>query len=373
MVRIHADGVDDDGSVFLVMELLEGATVRALQNRAGGRLEPALVLRIADQVLDVLAVAHASGVTHRDIKPENLFVTNEGRLKVLDFGLAHMRDSVPGMTLRTLPGALLGTPQFMAPEQLLSCGEIDARSDLFALGATLFALLSGEPVRATRTYEPALQRETIFAARTLRSVWPAAPEAVAAVIDRALRFEPDARWSNARDMQRALRAAQRSAVAHADATADAMIPGAGQPHGDRRSDPTIMLATGLHPPSASARWYALAIVAALLALVVGLLLATQGRRPLAIPAAPRPTIAEPAPAPAAAPDPMRTAPAPAPAPAAAAVQPAHDALPSGVSEPGATDAPAATPPHGAVAPKSKRLVGRRRYDRVANDIVDPWE
>ncbi|HMI93665.1 MAG TPA: serine/threonine-protein kinase, partial [Polyangiales bacterium] len=190
MARIYADGVDRDGSVFLVMELLEGATVRTLQHRAGGRIELELVLRIADQVLDVLAVAHAGGVTHRDIKPENLFVTNEGRVKLLDFGLAHMRDSVPGMTLRTLPGVLLGTPPFMAPEQLLGCGEVGPRSDLFALGATLFNLLSGEAVRATRTYEPTLERETIFAARALRSAWPAAPEPIAAVIDRALRFEP---------------------------------------------------------------------------------------------------------------------------------------------------------------------------------------
>ena len=207
VVRIFGDGVDRDGSVFLVMELLEGENVRTLQKRAGGRLDPQLALRIADKVLDVLAVAHAAGVIHRDIKPENLFVTRDGTIKVLDFGIARMRDSIPGMTLRTMLGAQLGTPRFMAPEQQLGYGEIDHRCDLYALGATLFTLLSGEPVRPTRAYAPELRRTTIFAARSLRSVCPDAPPALADVVDRALRFEPDARWPDALAMQRALHAA----------------------------------------------------------------------------------------------------------------------------------------------------------------------
>jgi eukaryotic-like serine/threonine-protein kinase len=328
VARIHADGVDHDGSVFLVMELLEGATVRTLQQRSGGRIELELALRIADQVLDVLGVAHAGGVTHRDIKPENLFVTHEGRVKLLDFGLAHMRDSVPGMTLRTLPGALLGTPPFMAPEQLLGCGEVGPRSDLFALGATLFTLISGEPVRATRTYEPALRRETIFAARALRSAWPAAPEPIAAVIDRALRFEPDARWPDAGSMQRALRAARRGGQ---------LQPGSdpAEPAADaRRSDPTVMLAAALHASTARARRQVLGIVAAaLLVLAAFALLTARARRSVV----PRPTSAESAPSTATAIE------APSTAPSAISTPLVPERVPHGVDAPELAPAGAASP------------------------------
>jgi hypothetical protein len=176
-------------------------------------------------------------------------------------------------------------------------------------------------------------------------------------------------------MQRALRAAQRTAVVPAEApvaVAESALLG-------RRSEPTVMLGSALRASSAHARRRALAIVAALLALAVAVLLATHGRRPAAIPAAPRPTTAEPAlpSVPAVVLDASPAARAPAAADgtraAPAAGEAGRGALPGGVSEPDAMQAPAGTRSLGAGTPKSKRLAGRRRYDRVTNDIVDPWE
>ncbi|HMI91113.1 MAG TPA: hypothetical protein VK509_07100, partial [Polyangiales bacterium] len=223
---------------------------------------------------------------------------------------------------------------------------------------------------ATRTYEPALQRDTIFAARALRSAWPAAPEPIAAVIDRALRFEPDARWADAGSMQRALRAARRGGQLPAGDAAELATDA-------RRSDPTVMLAAALHASTARARRRVLGIVAAaLLVLAVAVLLAARARRLDATPGTPRPalpTLPAPAPSPAmaidAAPAAATRVAAPKLAPAPAPLVPAL--VPRGVDAP-AAEAAAGKRSGAANAAKSKRPA-RRRYDRVARDIVDPWE
>ena len=129
------DDVDADGSAFLVMELLEGATVETDDlSRLGGRLPLREALAVAHELLDVLAVAHESAIIHRDIKPANLFVLRAGHVKVLDFGIARLRD-VASSVQSTRAGAIVGTPSFMAPEQALAQGdEIDPRTDLWAAG-----------------------------------------------------------------------------------------------------------------------------------------------------------------------------------------------------------------------------------------------
>src|ERR1700722_2577801 len=123
-VEIRDIDVTEDGAPFLVMELLEGASLAEHAGRPGG-VAVGEVLRLVDELLDVLAAAHAQGIVHRDVKPDNLFVTREGRLKVLDFGIARMRDG-----MHTRAGAMLGTTPYMAPEQILG-REIDARVDVF--------------------------------------------------------------------------------------------------------------------------------------------------------------------------------------------------------------------------------------------------
>jgi serine/threonine protein kinase len=206
-VRILDDDTAEDGSVFLVMELLEGETLDQRWERSGHRLGAREVARLVYQVLDVLAAAHAKRIVHRDIKPENLFLTRGGTLKVLDFGVARL---IEGAVTATRPGGIVGTPAFMAPEQVLG-KTVDPQSDLYAVGATAFALLSK---RYVHDAENAAEMMVIVGSRPARSlalVSPDLPAPLTAVIDRSLRFEKSERWPDARAMQAALAKAYREA------------------------------------------------------------------------------------------------------------------------------------------------------------------
>jgi serine/threonine protein kinase len=152
LVVVHDVG-NTDGIPFLVTELLEGESLRKRMSRARVPLRAALDL--GAQIADGLAAAHARSIVHRDIKPENIFVTSSGRAKLLDFGIAkltaplsvggtrHLLDAtLTEAGVGTLPGEVLGTPGYMSPEQVR--GEsIDARTDIFSLGAVLYEMLSG--------------------------------------------------------------------------------------------------------------------------------------------------------------------------------------------------------------------------------------
>jgi eukaryotic-like serine/threonine-protein kinase len=196
--------------VFLAMELLGGETLRARVKRHG-QLSVGEVLDYADQILDVLIVAHSKGVIHRDLKPDNLFVLPEGRIKILDFGLARVLDGVPAEH-RTRTGVALGTLAYMAPEQALGRrAEIDGRVDVFALGATMFRILSGRRVHEAESEAELLMAMASRPAPPLAHVVPGIAPAVAAVVDLALAFSRDARYPDARTMQgdvRALRQGQ---------------------------------------------------------------------------------------------------------------------------------------------------------------------
>ena len=205
-VAVYDDHMSEDGCAFIVMELLDGMSVEALWFKHGRVLSVQASLEIADQLLDVLAAAHESDIVHRDLKPANLFVTRDGTLKVLDFGVARLRDANSGKATQT--GVTLGTPAYMAPEQAFGrASELDATADLWAVGATLFELLSGEAV-----YEADDQHEIFLALasrppRPLQSVAPGVPDSVAQVIDKALSVDKQARWPNATAMREALRQA----------------------------------------------------------------------------------------------------------------------------------------------------------------------
>ncbi len=202
-VRILDNDRSDDGAVFLIMELLEGETLRARWERHDRRLSVPETVGFVRDLLDVLAAMHDKGVIHRDIKPENLFLTREGRLKVLDFGIARLRQN---SATQTLVGSTLGTPAFMPPEQALGRhDEVDALSDLWAVGATAFSLLSGRFVHESATVEEALINAATLSARPLASVVPpSVPPGIARVIDRALAFDKWDRWQSARAMREAL-------------------------------------------------------------------------------------------------------------------------------------------------------------------------
>jgi len=203
-LRILDDDRAEDGSVFLVMELLEGEALDARLKRKGWRLPAAEVLGIGFSVLDVLAAAHAKGVVHRDIKPDNIFVTRSAEIKVLDFGIARTLEAPGGMG-RTRNGALFGTLGFMAPEQALGrTAEVDQRTDLWSLGATMFTLLTGRLVHEAPTANEQLVFAATRQAPPVGSVMPELDAGLAQLIDRALAFNPADRWPSAADMQLAL-------------------------------------------------------------------------------------------------------------------------------------------------------------------------
>jgi eukaryotic-like serine/threonine-protein kinase len=202
------DDITEHGVVFLVMELLEGITVEQYCCECGGTVPVGEVLAIADGVLDILVSAHAKGVVHRDIKPSNLFLTSEQKLKLLDFGIASIREA-PGVANATINGALLGTPGFMAPEQARGrWKEIDARTDVWGVGALMFRLLSGRLVHVTETTHESVVLAATQPAQSIGSIEASLPENLVALVDRALQSDPRDRWQSALAMQLAVRAEQ---------------------------------------------------------------------------------------------------------------------------------------------------------------------
>jgi serine/threonine-protein kinase len=207
-VSVLDDDLAPDGSAFLVMELLDGETVERRWERRGGRLPATEVLFIADQLLDVLAEAHQRSVIHRDIKPDNLFITRGGALKVLDFGIAKVFERQHARASSTRTGIVMGTPAFMAPEQARGrWEEVDGRTDLWAVGATMFALLTGRYVHNAESSQEQLIASATVPAPSIASVAPQVPPLVAAIVDRALAFDRANRWSDAAAMQRVVREA----------------------------------------------------------------------------------------------------------------------------------------------------------------------
>lgn len=205
-VRVLESREAPDGRLLLVMELLEGQTLRKRCEIAGGKLEAGEVLLVGDRVLQVLAAAHAKGIFHRDIKPENVFLTSMGGVKVLDFGIAAFRDEALQDASITQSGAALGTPAFMAPEQARGLqAQVDARTDLWALGATLFYCLTGRHVHeeALTANEAVIFSATQRAPR-LGKFRPDLARDVGIVVDRALAFAPGERWPNADAMREAV-------------------------------------------------------------------------------------------------------------------------------------------------------------------------
>ncbi|HWT36897.1 MAG TPA: serine/threonine-protein kinase [Paraburkholderia sp.] len=194
-------GVYDYGecadTAYIAMELISGQGLKQLLD-AGRPLELATALDWFGQLLAALGFAHAHGVVHRDIKPANLLVTGHGRLKVADFGVAHVESS----TL-TLAGAMIGTPTYMSPEQFT--GEpVDGRSDLFSAAIVLYQMLTGRRPFAGASHAEVM-RQIMHETPRPPSAWNAAlPPALDDVLMRALSRRPDARFQTANALRRAL-------------------------------------------------------------------------------------------------------------------------------------------------------------------------
>ncbi|HWL86432.1 MAG TPA: serine/threonine-protein kinase [Polyangiaceae bacterium] len=200
-VPVLDDDVDERGCPFLIMPLLEGETVRARWERDGKRMAVGAAGQLMSDVLDVLTCAHANGIVHRDIKPDNLFITAAGRVHVLDFGIARRAEEDGG----TVSAQVIGTPAFMAPEQAIGDpNAVGPHSDIWAVGATIFSLLSGEFVHRTDGSRGQLAAAATRHARSLAEANPELPPAVVQFVDKALAFEPSDRWRSAREMRDAM-------------------------------------------------------------------------------------------------------------------------------------------------------------------------
>jgi serine/threonine protein kinase len=203
-VVVLDDDRTDDGAVFLVMELLEGETLEARTKRSGA-FTAVETLYVADQILDVLVAAHQNGIVHRDIKPANVYITQQGTIKLLDFGLARLRETEAYLST-TRDGIVVGTVAFMSPEQAAAKTEhVDARADQWAVGALMFHLLTGRHVHEGRTMVEKVLAAANQPARSLQLFAPHLPASYIALVDRALAFRREQRFPDTFAMQVAVR------------------------------------------------------------------------------------------------------------------------------------------------------------------------
>ncbi|MBV9945785.1 MAG: protein kinase [Myxococcales bacterium] len=244
-VSVIDDDSEEDGLLFLVTELLDGETLEERCHRLGGRMPEREILLAADQLLDVLVAAHAHGIIHRDLKPENVFVTRGGQIKVLDFGIARLRELSSDKRL-TQTGVMMGTPAYMAPEYARGhADEVDERTDLWAVGAIMFRLLSGGDVHNGETVNEQLMSAMTKPAPPIASVAPHVSDPVAPIIDCALEFKRDLRWPTAGGMQGAIRTAYEEVYGMSIAAAPRLAIAETVPNRTLRSDapPSLSPAT----------------------------------------------------------------------------------------------------------------------------------
>jgi len=211
IATLYEAGEADDGRLFFASELVLGETLEAILSR--GRLDFDRVAGLGTQLAEAVAAAHAHGIVHRDLKPANLMVTPEGRLKILDFGLARGREPVQGdrptgaatqTFAATRVGAILGTPAYMSPEQATG-GPVDARSDVFSTGCVLYEMACGLRPFEGDSVHSILRRVLAEDPPSVEVVDPALPERLGSVIRRAMAKEPADRFATAEELASALR------------------------------------------------------------------------------------------------------------------------------------------------------------------------
>jgi serine/threonine-protein kinase len=207
IVQIFDFGNHTDGSAYIVMELLDGEPLDKRLERLGALAVPD-ALRIMRQVASTLGAAHGRGIVHRDLKPENIFVVRDPevasgeRAKVLDFGIAKLSGDKAGVKTQT--SAMMGTPTYMSPEQCRGAGHVDQRSDVYALGCVLFALLCGRPPFQGEGIGDLIVMHLQEAPPTPSSVRPGLPPEIDQIILRCLQKDPTQRFASGGELAIAL-------------------------------------------------------------------------------------------------------------------------------------------------------------------------
>jgi eukaryotic-like serine/threonine-protein kinase len=209
ILAVHQFGAFE-GAPYLVSELLEGSTLRQLLQR--GPIPVRKAIDYGVQIAHGLAAAHEKGIVHRDLKPENLFVTKDGRIKILDFGLAKLiqRQLDPDATAPTLataadPGMVVGTVGYMSPEQVRG-KTVDYRTDIFAFGAILYEMLTGNRAFQRNTSAEAMTAILNDEPPSISQIVQTAPPGLQRVIHRCLEKNPEQRFQSASDLAFALEA-----------------------------------------------------------------------------------------------------------------------------------------------------------------------
>ncbi len=198
IVEIREAG-EHEGQVYMAMEYVEGVNL-ATHATEGRMLPPRLVCEMCARVADAIYFAHQRGIIHRDIKPANIvFDQKNRRVRVMDFGVARLENS-----RATRTGVILGSPSYMAPEQL-DARPVTPQSDIFSLGVTLFQLLTGMLPFRSDSIPGLMQKISAEPHPPLRVVRPDLPPALAAIVDRALEKDPEARYRNGAELAQSLR------------------------------------------------------------------------------------------------------------------------------------------------------------------------
>jgi eukaryotic-like serine/threonine-protein kinase len=226
----HVTDVDtaQDGSPYLVMELLAGQALQSMLDRQG-RLPVEQAVDFSLQILAGLEAAHAAGVVHRDLKPDNVFVTPSGGgplLKLIDFGIAKLRASSEFTKGLTRAGVVMGTPEYMAPEQLVSAQTTDHRADIYSLGVILFEMLAGCRPADGDDAELIVASVQAGRVRNLRELLPGIAEGLVALVERATLPDREQRFESASAMRLSLAqfAGHLSHAGRLAATAEPLAP-----------------------------------------------------------------------------------------------------------------------------------------------------
>ena len=192
VVTVRDDGVTEDGCAFLILELLEGETLEDRRQSNGGRLTLDELLPLVDQLMIAVSGIHATGFIHRDLRPSNVFFTNDGHLKIIDFGTARAVETVGQLVGQSV---LVGAPAFMAPEVAKQEeSAIDQRSDVWSVGATIYTLLTGVYAHPERDLEERLAAAASKRVRPIAEVSGWIDRRLADVIDRALAYDRTKRF-----------------------------------------------------------------------------------------------------------------------------------------------------------------------------------